>query len=352
MTLAMAIKIPFSTVLRTESNEVPWLRMVLCGLAAGLPLLVGVARGQPVLAIYGSLCGYLLALNDHLGALLHRLGVISLTFVLLIAGFAAGVALQADAMAYAIFLSALVYWLGLLGGEGAELERSALYATIGVVIAHSSPLLPVAALPLLFFYSAVGYAALMAGIPSLYFLRRHRLEPYATLGPSLRKSLTWRADKHIHAASYAFIAMVSIGLATHLQIERGYWVTVTVLLIMQPDRTQSLYKTLQRLFGTVAAVLLATLTVDAVNSVAAFALLSTACAFAVPWAGKRNYWMVSFFVTVMVVCLLEIASPRHSDTHLPLVRLQATLLGCALSVLGSGVSKLLDVVMGRGRRER
>ena len=88
--------------------------------------------------------------------------------------------------------------------------------------------------------------------------------------------------------------------------------------------------------------MITSLAVQAFNSVEAYSMMAIACAFAIPWAGRRNYLWSTFFVTVMVIGLLEIVSPEHSDSHIPWVRLYATLIGCGFSVLGSGLSKVLD----------
>lgn len=341
------MKSHLARLLKVESNEVPWLHMGLCAWATALPLLVGITQAQPGLAIVGALCGYLLALNDHSGKVVHRLLVVTLTFCLLVAGFVAGGVWSLSETAFQLFLAGFVYWLGLLSGEGGELERGALFATLGLLIARSTPRLPPQTLQALLLFSASGYAALMVGIPLTQLWWKQRPLAHATLTESLRKSLTRRLGKHIHAASYTLMTLIALWLYHHFGWDRGYWIPITLLLIMKPDRSQSVFMTLQRLTGTLAAVLLASLTVNSVHEVLIYAALCIGCAFAVPWARHRNYGLMTFFVTLMVIGFLEIAVPSHSDARVPLLRLQATLIGCGLSLAGSGLSTLLHLLFDR-----
>jgi uncharacterized membrane protein YccC len=331
-----------ASLFKTESDPTPWPRMILCGLATAVPLFVGLYQGHVALSIYGAISGYLLALNDHLGYLKHRLKVITLTILFLAGGFASGYLLQGEQIAYGLILTSLVYWLGVLAGEGAELERGTLFGTLGMVIANSSPKLPPGTLSPLLFYVGLGYACMIIGIPVLDHIKKHVPDPYKGLRESFRNSITIQVTKHIHALSYAIVALLSIWIVSYFHIERGYWVTVTVLLVMKPDRKQSLYTTIQRLIGTLVAALFCDIVIQNVHATAPLVTFIVGCAFAVPWAIKRNYLLMAFLVTVMVVFLLELATADRSDTHIPLLRLQATLIGCGLSALGTLLSKTMD----------
>jgi uncharacterized membrane protein YccC len=113
---------------------------------------------------------------------------------------------------------------------------------------------------------------------------------------------------------------------------------------MKPNRIQSFYIVLQRLIGTALAVLLVDILIQLIHGSSVLVISIVVCAFLVPWAVKRNYWIVSFFVTIMVVLLIELAATHHGDIHTAFVRLEATLLGCLLSLIGSGTSKLVDLL--------
>jgi uncharacterized membrane protein YccC len=318
--------------------------MILCGVGTFVPLIFGVLQNQLVFSIYGALIGYLLALNDHLGPLKHRVWIITLTFVVMLAGIVAGYHLQPHEPIYLICIGILSYWLGVLAGEGAEIEKAVQYATLGLLVAHSATNLLPSNIPAALNYVILGYLTLMVFIPLLLIFKRRKPDPFHRIRESLKKSFTKQREKHIHAASYALITLLSIWLTERFQIERGYWVTVTVLLVMKPNRIQSFYIVLQRLIGTALAVLLVDILIQLIHGSSVLVISIVVCAFLVPWAVKRNYWIVSFFVTIMVVLLIELAATHHGDIHTAFVRLEATLLGCLLSLIGSGTSKLVDLL--------
>lgn len=340
-----AIKKHYLEITKIEPAEPPWPRMILCALGTGLPLIVGLIHGTVGLSIYGALIGYLLALNDHLGEISHRLWVTVLTFILMMVGFAGGFILRGQPELFYLILAGLVYWLGILGGNGAELERGVLFSVVGLVIIYFSPAVPMQIIPSLFFYCLISFVTMLIGIPVIYFIKKTGPVQFAKLRTSLSLSLTKQREKHIHAACYTAMALLSVGIAYALHIQRGYWVTVTVLLVMRAERTQSIYKTLQRLFGTAFAVLLCDLVSPYISVPGVLIGIIVCCAFLLPLILKINYLYASFVLTIMIVFLLELASSKYGDPLIPFLRLQATLIGCILSLIGSAISKLISLAL-------
>jgi len=318
-------------IFSSDSSPTPWERMAACGFATGTPLVIGIVTGHAAISVFGALTGYLLALNDHFGQFRHRLLVLTSSYFCLALYVALGFTLRSNDILLQAVLAVTVYWLGLLGGRGAELERGVLFATLGLTIALFGPPIAVESRIFLGYFSLVGYFSLLIGISILAFWRKTPPEPFERIKNSWRKALTGGFEMHAHAATYALAALSSIWISRWFELERGYWTTITVLLIMKPDRTQSIYKTTQRLAGTLLAVLLVSPLLGLVHDVGLFAIFATSCGFMVPWGVRRNYMWVAFFATVMVLCLLEIAAPSHNDTHLPFVRLQTTIIGCAIA---------------------
>lgn len=318
--------------------------MLLSATATGVPLVAGMVSGQMLPGILGALCGYLLCLNDHFGRLGARILVITMTFGFLVAGFALGNAFQEWETTYRILFTILVYWVGLFGGEGGELERGVLFCTLTILVAHSLPPLSENAKLPLFLSGALGYTVLVS--TAVILERAAHLPPHdhPTLRHSLTKSFAPNVARHIHAVSYALTSLISIWFCHALGIERGYWVTITVLLIMRPDRQQSVYKIVQRLIGTAAGVAVFTPLALSLNSGVPFVMLAVAAATAIPWAVRRNYLIVSFIVTILLFALLEIVAVDRSDVHITLVRLYATVFGCGLALGGAAVSKLFETL--------
>ena len=331
---------------------VPWPHMLVCGSAATLPTLAGFYAGELRLAIYGGLIGYLMALNDHFGALPHRILISTLSLAALGAAFVIGVNLQDSPHVFLGVMAVLTYWLGLMGGTGAEAERLLLFALIELVVTHYAvtitPMMEHAALP----YGLLAFATLITGqIASDRFARSYRVVTFARLGPSVRESITRQVSRHRYAANYTLAVILAIAINQRFAIERGYWMIITVLLVMRPEFRDGLYRQAQRLVGTLLGVLigdLLILTIDVKALLIAGVFLS-ACA--VPFALKRNYWLVSFFATIMVVLFLTLPVDGPPGIHVPFVRLLATTYGCLLSGAVSVISVgLVRLVKPRGRQ--
>ena len=268
-------------------------------------------------------------------------------FFLLLAGFALGFFLQERSIAFQICLIGFVYWLGIWSGEGAELERAILFAVTGIILILFTKGISFSFLPQISIYCFLSYVSIMLGMPALFFLKKRSPDSFLGLRDSFRKSITRKKEKHIHAISYSCIALLSIWIAQYFQIERGYWITVTALLVMRADRTQSLTITSQRLLGTALGVLLCDMAIPYVQDSRLFIFLVCLSAFIIPAALKKNYLLASFLITIFVVALLELAATKMGDTNMAFVRLRATLIGCAPSVLGALLSKILTALSSR-----
>ena len=319
--------------------------MWLVGLATFIPILMGLATNHLEISVLGSVVGFLVALNDHFGKWGHRLWVMSLTYLLILFGFFLGTKVGEGPLFW-LTLGGSVYWMGVLSGQGAELEKGFTFGLVGFLVAQASPELPSEVLPALFLFVVSGYLTLLLAIPLLALLGKLDPKPYRSLRESLSHLLSKRIQNHIHAASFTVAVLFAARLVLDLHLERGYWVTITVLLVMRPDRTQSIQIILQRLIGTLLGVLAAELILLSSPPIAFLIAVTILCASAVPWASLKNYAGVAFFATVMVVLLLELNQIKQGfDTHLPWVRLLATAMGCAISLIGTLISKILDTLI-------
>lgn len=325
----------------------PWPRMILCTIATLLPLLVGFAREHLPFAVFGSLTGYLLALNDHLGSLKHRLWVTTLSFFILCAGFYLGQKFQGQILPYSLSLAAVSYWLGLLGGEGAELERAVLFALIGFITAFDTIAISSDLMGALLLYASMAFGCLILGGPILFWIGRHAPMQHAGLRQSLRLSLTMKYERHLYAVCFTLIVLISVWFAHEFKMQHGSWITITVLIILRPDRMLTVYKTFQRFFGTIAGVLVADFIV--VLHPPVFVLIATlgVCAFVIPWLMLKNYWQTSFLVTVFVVLLLELGTGMHGSLEVGTMRIEATFIGCAFSLVGVGLTRFVDRLLKR-----
>lgn len=327
---------------KSDTAAVSKSQMILCGLATGFPILIGLYNHQESIAIYGALTGFALTVHDHVGTLKHRLTVITVTFLMLILAFFVGLHLQHRSLELFLTVGFLTYWIGLMGGEGAEFEKALLFTTIQLIVAsHSLYVGPSEALPVMK-YSLIGYVFVIMATVTHMLLTKPKISPFSRLFEHLRKPLASKLERHLYAVSYVVITLVGAALMDFYNVERGYWTVVTVLLVMKPDRTQSLYRSFQRFIGTALGALVSIGMVSVVHSAIPVLILITASAALVPWSIKRNYWLVSFLTSLIVILLLELPVIHNSNFHTPLMRLQATAYGCLLGVVGVLLSKILS----------
>ena len=334
---------PRRSLLRTLPGKVSRSQMILCCLATTFPLVVGYARGESLLAIYASLAGYFLTANEVAGTLKHRFFVVTVTFFMLATGFSAGSALHHlwDPYLYWTALAVASYWVGLMAGEGAEWERAFLFATLELVVGYHARDLATIEATKIFGYALVSYAFTIIATGIQVRVLRTPNE----LGTNWRHSL-WTPiasfrTRQVYAITYVLTVLATAASVEAWQLNRGYWAVVTVLFVMKPDRTLSLYRAFQRFVGTAAAVLIAEALMHITRSPLAIIAVIALSAFFIPWAMKRNYWLVCLFVSMIVLLLLDLASLANGNYLVPLLRLRATAIGSIFAVAGVGIAALL-----------
>jgi uncharacterized membrane protein YccC len=116
-----------------------------------------------------------------------------------------------------------------------------------------------------------------------------------------------------------------------LPLERPYWITLTVAVVMKPDFGSVFARAVQRGIGTVVGVLIGAAVVAFLPlgwpQVVALAVF----AGAMPIVILRNYGLFSAFLTPVIVILLELA--HGDDPGLVVSRVTDTLIGCAIVLL-------------------
>ncbi|WII73857.1 FUSC family protein [Bdellovibrio sp. 22V] len=320
-------------VLRINPVPSPWPRMVVSAFATFIPLMVGLFLNQLPISIFGALFGFLLVLNDHLGTLGHRLWVITLTFLIMLGGLLLGVLTHNHPLLLFPILLCLTYWMGLSAAKGAELERAVLFGTFQVLAGTYTGVRMQYLAPLLL-YAFLGYLCVVVILSCLVFIRRHNPNPFARLRKALKDSLTTEKHRHLYAFAYSFCVLSSLFIVDYFKMNHGYWAVGTVLIIMRPEPKASIYRNIQRFFGTLIGVLLAEALIFTIHSPWIAIPVLAFISFWGPWALSRSYWLGSAVMSVMVLLLLDMPYLERGDLHTPLLRLQATGVGCLFSLIG------------------
>ena len=147
----------------------------------------------------------------------------------------------------------------------------------------------------------------------------------------LRDHLHLRSPFGRHALRLAVTLAAAGVLADVLPLQRGYWVTLTVALVLRPDFTTTLSRGVARIAGTIVGVVAATAIVLAVPNTPhitlALAVLFAAISYA---AFQLNYGLFSLTVTAYVVFLLALlGTPEATAVQ---NRLAATVIGGLLAM--------------------
>jgi uncharacterized membrane protein YccC len=156
-------------------------------------------------------------------------------------------------------------------------------------------------------------------------------EPLSVLAP-LRSVL--RRDSLVlrHALRVAIVTAAAVWLAGALRLPRGYWVTITAVLILQPYTGATTLKAAQRVIGTVVGAILTAGLGALFHDVRAILVLSFIFAAVSVALLPINYTAFSVFLTPTFVLLAEASA---GDWHLAGLRVENTLLGGALALLGA-----------------
>jgi hypothetical protein len=136
-----------------------------------------------------------------------------------------------------------------------------------------------------------------------------------------------------YSARIAVLMMLGVGLYRGFDIPRGYWIPLTIIVVLQPDYAATRKKAGLRLLGTSAGVLLASglLLLNPERGVMLATIAVTMACFAF-WV-RRNYAVGVFFVTLMLGLLLHLEGTP--TTIFVLERLGSTAAGGAIALLAA-----------------
>lgn len=186
------------------------------------------------------------------------------------------------------------------------------------------------------------------------FSRQAIADAYLTI----RGNIRWDSAYLQHALRLAVALFIAVAGERYLHLERGYWAPMTALLVLRPDFTTTFSRGVQRLSGTLAGAVLATLMIAVLHpSPALGVVLIVLFAFLGYLVIVLNYAVYTITVTAYVVFLLALAGlPSHNAV---VDRIMATLFGGALGLLCYAIfptwersrvpSALADLMQAHGR---
>jgi len=147
----------------------------------------------------------------------------------------------------------------------------------------------------------------------------------------LRANLTLRTAACRHAVRLACCFALADALGRTLDLPRGYWVPMTVAIVLKPDVAATFTHGLGRVAGTTVGLVLATgLVYSVFGEIPGRIVLVGVCMFVIRALGPANDGLLVIAVTALVVVLTSFAGARPEATIV--ARGIGTLIGGALAL--------------------
>jgi len=148
----------------------------------------------------------------------------------------------------------------------------------------------------------------------------------------LRNNLNIKSSAFRHAIRIGITAAIAVLIAHVINLPHGYWIPLTIVVIMAPDFGGSfLIRTLQRGTGTILGGLLAVLLITHVHSQLLIIILLIIFTFLAISMLTINYAVFVFFLTPLIVTMYSISD--IGDWHIPLDRILDTFTGIIIALI-------------------
>ncbi|MDB6094399.1 MAG: rane protein [Verrucomicrobia bacterium] len=129
------------------------------------------------------------------------------------------------------------------------------------------------------------------------------------------------------------LLMIGVGIFEYFKIDRGYWLPLTIVVVLQPDYGSTRLRAAQRLIGTLVGGTLASLLLWLKLPAVVLLVAIAATIFAFSYYLRKNYAIAVFFITLMIVLLTEASS--RVTIHFTIERLLATAAGGIMAMLAA-----------------
>ncbi|WP_354212528.1 FUSC family protein [Arthrobacter sp. UYCu511] len=155
---------------------------------------------------------------------------------------------------------------------------------------------------------------------------------------TLRANLNPSSAVFRHAVRLAVLVSATDGLSRLLpSADRGYWISLMVLLLLRPDFASTLLRTSARLAGTLIGLGIGTVATSLVGTENHYALIALVVlfVFGVRVSGLPNAFFMAIWTAAYLVALLDLSGIPAGDVAVP--RLVDTVIAGALAVAATVV---------------
>ncbi|MGH2642942.1 MAG: FUSC family protein, partial [Chitinophagaceae bacterium] len=158
-------------------------------------------------------------------------------------------------------------------------------------------------------------------------------------GATIPQQIPWvHFEFNFRSFTFRFALRLALGMGIgiavykYFHIPHGYWIAMTVMIVLQPEFGATLKKAFRRMKGTVLGVTAGTLIFLFHFPLPVNVAIVTVCSLLMTWYILKNYAVAAFFITIMVIALFHLIEPV--TWQLGGIRLINTLSGCGLALLG------------------
>ncbi len=148
----------------------------------------------------------------------------------------------------------------------------------------------------------------------------------------LRDNLTLDSAMFRHALRLGVMVAVAVAIYTIFNFREGYWITLTVVVILKPYSGVTFLRGLQRVLGTVVGGIIAVILAAMIHSPLIIACLLFPLTVATLAIQSINYGLFAFFLTPQVILMDNVLHP--GNWSLAIDRIENTAIGCALALIG------------------
>lgn len=150
--------------------------------------------------------------------------------------------------------------------------------------------------------------------------------------PLVRIELSWRSFAFRFALRLALAMGLGIAIYKIFNIPHGYWIAMTVMIILQPEFGATLTKAFRRIKGTILGAAFGSLIFLLPMPLPVSFSIVIVCVFIMAYYIQHNYAVAAFFITIMVIALYHLMEPV--TWQLGLTRVLNTFGGAGLALLG------------------
>lgn len=306
-------------------------RGVLFLINIGVPVLVGVLRGEPQAALLGGIVGMVFAFADNEESLFGRYRLLVFDGAALALGGVAGYFFRhSPALVWPAFI-VIVLAVGLAARLGREPLLAGRHGAMAFTVAAAIPQFNAFEI----WYVAGAFALNAASRAVDYWL----LGPLPRQpGPKLQLP-SGQAGWLRFTLAFAGAATAARWIGQALDPVHTIWVVSTTILVMQADARASYRRIVERITGTFAGVVAAWFVTTVSHSAIVICGFILVVAPLIPHHLANRYWLHTALIAFMILLAYDLTQLNsQSIDSLIMARTQDMLLGCAMALVGTAAA--------------